>query len=224
MPVDLVQDNIGIRFPLQLQDNTKTLPVRLVPDRSHTVELAVPDEAPHLLQQVAFVDHIGDLGNHDVGTVALDFLYAGPSPEGDRPRPGRIRVPDPLDPVDNRPGRKIGSLDVVHEILDVKVRRVDESDKGVRHLSEIVRGNLAGHRDRDAPGAVADKVGELGREYGRLRPGLVVVGHEVHGVLVEILQDLHGWSGHPGLGVSHRRWRVAVYGPEIPLPIDEGVA
>ena len=71
---------------------------------------------------------------------------------------------------------------------------------------------------------LTSRFGNLRRQHRRLRPGLVVVGHEIHGVVPDVLHHLHGRGRHPGLGVSHGRRRVGVDAAEVALRVDQGIA
>ena len=54
--------------------------------------------------------------------------------------------------------------------------------------------------------------------------GAVVIGPEVHGVLVEAVHERLGGGGEPGFRVSRRRGVVAIDVSEVPLPVHERVA
>ena len=74
---------------------------------------------------------------------------------------------------------------------------VDQRDAGVDHFAQIVRRNVGGHADRDAAGAVDQKIREFRRQNRRLLLGAVVVRLEIDGVLVDILEQVsaRSWSG-----------------------------
>jgi hypothetical protein len=54
--------------------------------------------------------------------------------------------------------------------------------------------------------------------------GVVVVGAEVDGVLVDVAQKFAGQLGHAHFGVTHGRRGVAVDGAEVALPVHQRVA
>ena len=85
-------------------------------------------------------------------------------------------------------------------------------------------GNVGGHADRNAGGAVDDEVGDAGGEDGGLEGGFVVVGGEVDGVHVDIGEHFAGEAGEAGFGVTHGGGWVAIYGAEIALAIDHEIA
>src|SRR5690606_4863734 len=53
---------------------------------------------------------------------------------------------------------------------------------------------------------------------------LVVVGTEVHGLLIDVGEHLARQLGHTDLGVTHGRRRVAVHATEVALSIHQEVA
>ena len=98
---------------------------------------------------------------------------------------------------------------------------VDQRHAGVDDLAEIVRRDVGRHADGDAAGAVDQEIGKPRRQDHRLALGIVVVGLEVDGVLVEIVDQRAGHAFEPHLGVAHRRRRIAVDRAEIALPVDQ---
>ena len=101
---------------------------------------------------------------------------------------------------------------------------VYEMDDRPADLGQIVGWDIGGHAHGYPRGAVQKKIGQLGRQNGGLLQGAVVVGGEVHGILLNILEHLPGDLGEADLGVAHGRRRIAVYGPEVSLAVDERIA
>ncbi len=121
-------------------------------------------------------------------------------------------------------GREVGALDVLHQVLDVRVGLVDQLQDRVDRLREVVRRDVRGHPDRDPRRAVDEQVREPRRERERLLARLVVVRPEVDRVHVDVAQHLGGEPLEPGFRVAHRGRRVVVDRAEVPLPVDERVA
>ena len=66
---------------------------------------------------------------------------------------------------------------------------------------------------------------ELARgQLARLARRTVVVGHEVHRALVDLVEQQRRVTREPGLGIAHRRRAVAVARAEVALPVDQRVA
>ena len=96
---------------------------------------------------------------------------------------------------------------------------LDHVAQGLHDLDQVVRGDVGGHADGDAGGAVDDQVGDSGRQHARLGLAGVVVGPEVDGVLEDAVGHRHRRRRHPALGVSHRRRRV-VRRAEVSVAVD----
>ena len=94
----------------------------------------------------------------------------------------------------------------------------------VDHLAHVVRRDVRRHADRDARRSVDQQVRERRRQDGRLFGGLVVVGDEVDGLLVEIRHHRFGERLRARFGVAHRRRRIAVDRAEVALAVDQGIA
>ena len=102
-------------------------------------------------------------------------------------------------------------------------RVVDVGDQGVADLAEVVRRDRGRHADGDAARAVDQQVGELAGQDPRLLVLLVVVGLEVDGVELDVLEHLGGDRAELGLGVPHGRRGQAVDAAEVALAGDQQV-
>ena len=80
------------------------------------------------------------------------------------------------------------------------------------------------HADGDARRAVHQQGGQGGREDDGLGGGLLVVGHEVHRVAVDVHQEVFGDFCELALRVSVRGGAVALYGAEVALRHNERIA
>ena len=73
-------------------------------------------------------------------------------------------------------------------------------------------------------GAVDEEIGEGAGQHQRLFARAVVVGDEIHRILVDVLEEFLGQGGHAHFGVTFGGRRVAVDGAEVALPVDQDVA
>ena len=101
---------------------------------------------------------------------------------------------------------------------------VDQVDRPVDDLPQVVRGDVGGHADGDTLGAVHQKVGEAGGQDGGLEQGFVEVGHEIDGVLVDVLHHVGADLAHAGFGVTHGGRAVAVDGAEVALALHQRIS
>ena len=88
-------------------------------------------------------------------------------------------------------GREIRTRNDADQVLDRQRRVVDQRHAGVDHLAEIVRRDIGRHADGDAAGAVDQQIRKTRRQHQRFMLGIVVVGLEVDGVLVDVAQQFH---------------------------------
>src|SRR5918998_1231229 len=75
--VEVVEDDFGHGLALQLDHYAHPVPVRLVTQVGDVLQLAVLHQLGYLLEQVALVDLVRDLRDHDLGPIALDLLGVG---------------------------------------------------------------------------------------------------------------------------------------------------
>ena len=110
-----------------------------------------------------------------------------------------------------------------HEPLDGDVGVADEGHRAVDDLAQVVGRDVGGNADGNPGGAVQQQHRQPRGHHHGLLHGAVVVGREVDGIFLEVLQQLLGNPGHPDLRVSHGRGRVAVDGAEVSLSVDQRV-
>ena len=114
------------------------------------------------------------------------------------------RVPMISAPV-GKSGPLISRITRLEHLLAVRLGVREHPLGGRGHLAQVVRRDLGGHADRDARGAVDEKVREAARQHVRLEGLAVVVGAEVDGLLVDVAHHLHRQRRHPALarGPTH---------------------
>ncbi len=98
----------------------------------------------------ALLDAVRKLGDDDRGLAAAQLLDVRARAHDDAAAAGAVRVADPAAADDERAGREVGALDVLHQALDVDLRVVDHRDDGVDRLAEMVRRHVRRHPHGDA--------------------------------------------------------------------------
>ena len=164
---------------------------------------------------------IRDFRDHDGFALAAQRLELDLAAHHDRAAAEMIGGADALPAENDAAGREIGTGYDGDQILDREAGIVDQRHAGVDDLAEIVRRDVGRHADGDAAGAIDQEIGKARRHHHRLAFGIVVIGLEGDGVLVEILDQRPGHAFEPHLGVAHRRRRIAVDRAEIALPVDQ---
>ena len=219
----VLEDDVRDGILVELDDDTHTVPVGLVPEIGYTLYLLVLDPLGDLLDEHGLVHLVGNLVDDDPLLAVAHLLEVGVCPDLEPSTSGLVCGPYPGKAVDRTSGGEIRTLDELHELLEGRIRVVDGVRYRVTDLPQVVRGHLGGHSDGDSVGTVHQQVGELGREDGRLLEGTIVVVHHVHGLLVEVGHEVTGHLGHPGLGVTHSCGTVTVDGTEVTLSVHERI-
>jgi hypothetical protein len=233
--VEVVEDDLWHFAAPQLDHDPHALAVGLVPQIADPLDRLLARELGNLLEQPRLVHLVGDLGDDDGGLVPLLVLLdLDLGAHRDCAPALLVGVEDSLAADQVAARREIGSgnglQDGPEQLLRVGLPPggcaavLDHRDHAVDHLAHVVRRDVGGHADRDAGGSVDEQVREGRRKDGRLFGGLVVVGNEVDGLLVEIRHHRFGKRLGPRFGVAHGRRRIAVDRSEVPLAVDQGIA
>ena len=120
--------------------------------------------------------------------------------------------------------REVGAGHDLHQRLVRQLRIADEGNGGLGHLHQVVRGNLGGHGHGNARGAVEQDHRQPRRQQFRLGGRAVVVWHEFHRTLVDLVEQQAGVLREPCLGVTHGGRAVAITRTEVALAINQRVA
>ena len=225
MLVEHVQHDLRLDIPLQLDHDPHALPVvGFVPDIADSLDLLLMHQVGDLLDQDRFVDLVGDLRHDDAAAAAAHLFHVRPGPHGDPAVTGQVGLPDAAVADNQAGGREIRPLDMLHQVLDGAFRVVNHADDAVDDFRQVVGRNIGRHADGDAAGAVDQEVREAGRQHGGLLQRFVEVGIEIHRVLVNAVQQVHGQLLQAGFRITHGRRAVAVHGAEVSLSLNQRIA
>ena len=122
------------------------------------------------------------------------------------------------------PGGEVGSLDIFHQVRQLRLGIVQHADAGVDDLGQVMGRDIGRHTYCNAGGAVYQQIGETAGQHPGLLPGLVKVGVPVHGVLFNVPQQLLGDLGHPRLGVTVGSGGVSINGAEVSVSVHQRIA
>ena len=217
----LVQHHVGRRVALEFDHHADADPVGFVGDPRDALDPLFADEFGDLLDHRGLVDLIGDLVDDDGPAVLAQFLDMGLGADDDAAAALQIGFAR-AGAAQNLPARgEIGGRDDLHELLHGDVGILDQRERAVDHLAQVVRRDVRRHADRDAARAVDQHVREAGGQDGRLLVLAVVIVLEIDGFLVDIGQEEGGGLVHPHFGVSHGRGTIAVHRAEVALTVQK---
>lgn len=170
--VEVVQHHLGDGVALELDDDAQPDPVAgLVLDVGDAGQLAVA----HLLgdrgDEVVVVDLIRQLGDDQRGATARILFHLNDSAHPDGAAAGLVGVGDALRADDQARSREVGSFHPFHHGgqggLFVGLVIVQRPEHRLGELAEVVRRDVGGHADRDAPDPLASRLGNrLGSTVG----------------------------------------------------------
>ena len=211
---------IRLHAALQVDGQLQTAQVRLVPHIADLLDLTGLHQLRHLVQNGLDGGGIGDLVDLDdifllVVPPAGADLQAAPARGIDAPQV--VAVADDL-AAGGKVRRQQGGGDVV-------VRVFQAGDGGVAHLAQIEAADLTGHAHGDALIGGHQHVGVGGGQQRRLLHGVVVVVRKIHGVAVQIPEQLGADGGQLRLGIAAGGVGhiPGVHLAEVALAVHEGV-
>ncbi len=225
--VQVVEHDFGDFAAPQLHDNAHAVLVGLVTQAvaGNALDLLLAHQVGDALDQPRLVDLVGQLGDDDGLAPALfQILEVGAAAYGQPSAAGLVGHDDFVGAIDDAGGGEIRSRDVRHQLHQRDFRIVEHRQQRIDHFGQVVRRDVGGHAHGNARGAIDQQVGHPGRQHRRLMLGFVVVGDEIHGLAIDVGQQLVGELRHAHFGVAHGRRHVAVHRAEVALPVHQHVA
>ena len=222
--VEVVEHHGGVYVALELDDDAHAVAVALVANIGDAVQALLMHQLGDLLHQLGLVDHVGDFRDHDAAAVLAHGLDLGLGAHQNAAPARVIGRADAALPQNDAAGGEVRPLDKLHQVLGGAVGMVDHVNAAVHHLAQVVRGDVGGHAHGDAVGAVDQQVGVTAGHDGGLEERFVEVGIEVHGVFVDLADQVQRELAHARFGITHGGRPVAVDGAEVALALHEGIA
>jgi hypothetical protein len=234
--VEVVEHDLRHLTALQLDHDPHPVAIGLVAQIGDALNGLLAHELGDPLDQLGFVDLVRDLRHDD--RLAIAFLVRLDLRLGahqDRAAPGGVGLDGPL-PADDLPGRReVRRRNQTNQGPQLvrgggprrsvrEVRVLDQPDAAVDHLAQVVRRDVGRHADGDAGRSIDEQIRKRRGQHRRLFGGLVVVGDEIDGLLVEIRHHVVAERLEPSLGVPHRRRRIAVDRSEVALAVHQRIA
>ena len=189
--VELVEHDLRVGVALEVDDEPDRVAGREVGHRADALDAAIVDEVADLDADRLHRRLERQLGHEDALTAVGVLFDLGGRAHADRAAAGAVALGDAGPAEDRRAGREIGTGHEAHEVVDGRVGMVDEVERRVDDLAQVVRRDVGGHAHRDATATVHQEIGEPRRDDERLAVSTVVGVAEVDGVLVDLAQQLH---------------------------------
>ena len=201
-----------------------TIAVRFIPQVRNALNLLVTHELGNLFNQTCLIDLIRQFRNDDTGLAVAHGFDMGIGPHLDDAAARHISLLDALLAQDKTCRGEIRPLDGGHEFLDGRIRIINEHQRAINDLPHIVRRDIGCHTYGDTRGTIDEQLRELGRQYRRFLQRLIIVGHKIHGFLVDILQHELGNLRHANFRITHSSRWVTIDRTEVAVTISQHIA
>ena len=194
---ELLHQLLRVHAALEVDGQLQAGQVALVAHIADLLDLVVLHQVGHLIKDGLHRGGVGDLV--DLNEVLLLVVAPlGPDLQTAAARgidlPQLVGVADQL-AAGGEIGGQQGRGDVVVGVLEI-------GHGGVAHLAQVESADLGGHTHGDALVGADQHVGIGGGQQRRLLGGVVVVVHEVHGVAVQVPEQLRADGSQLCLGVT----------------------
>ncbi len=222
--VKLVQHHFRHGLALDFDDDAHAMPVGLIAQIAHALNLLGPHQIGNLLNQPRLVDLVGDFTDDQRLTIFADFLHIDLGAHDDGTPPRGQPADGAAAPQNDTAGGKIRARNIVDQLLYRHFRLLKKRERAINHLAEVMRRNVRGHADGDATCAIDQQVRIARRQNGWFALAIIIVVNEIDRFLVDIINQAFRRLFQPRFGVSHSGGLVAIHGTEVTLPLNQGEA
>ena len=212
----------SVLFQLDNYTNIMIL-VGLITDSMDPVDPLILCKVSNVLDKALFVDHVRNFFDDDAGAV-LYVLYLCTSSEGNASSSCCIGCTNARTAHDYAACGEIGALYVLHKLIKSAVGVLYKGLNSVDSLGKVVGRYICCHTYRNTYGAVYQKVGETGGKHNRLFESVIIVGHIVDGVLVDIRKHIKSHLVHSCLSITVSSRGVAVQRTEVSVTVNKGIS
>ena len=131
-----------------------------------------------------------------------------------------IRLLHAIQAHDGATRRQVRARDELHDVLEGRVRVLDQMPSTSDHLTRVVRGDVGRHTHRNTRRTVDQKVRERGRQNLRLQKPRIIVRNKIDDVLIEVIRHINRRISEPRLRITRRR-RAVIERTEVAVPINQ---
>ncbi len=221
---EIIQYDIRIDFLFDLNDNGHAIAVRLIPDVGYPRHPFFLDQVGNLFNQPCLIDLVGNLMHQYTGPVIGHFLDFGFCTDHNASPAGPIGLANPFFAQNQAACGKIGTFDILNNIIQIRIRMIHQGNGPVNHLSQIVRRNVGGHPHCNTGGTIDQQIRKSCRQHHRLLQGLIEIRHEINGFLPDIPQHFLRNLCHSCFRIAHGSRGIPIHGSKISMAVHQWIA
>ena len=220
--VELLEHSLRVEAVLHLDDQAQAVDaVGEVLNRRNALQASRVRVLLDLLDDLLRAHHVGQLRHDNAHLAGRDALDLNLRARLERAPPALVGLLDALEADDDAALGQVGARDVTHQVGDGGRRVIQQVNSTRDRLREVMRGDVRRHAHRDAGGPVDEQLRKRGRKDVRLHELIVVVGNEVHRVLVQTRHQVQRGGRHARLRVTSGS-RAIVQRTKVTVTIDQG--
>ena len=152
--IQLVEHHLRIHILFQLHHDFHTLAVGIVHNIVDALNPLGIHQIHHGFNQVLLINHIWNLGDHNLIFIGFDLFNFRPAPHNNPPAPGGIGRPDARPPHNDAACGKIRPRQNFIHLRNIQIGVIDQRRHAVDDLRQIVRRNIGRHTYRNTGRAV----------------------------------------------------------------------
>ena len=221
--IEKCQQIVHICLFLQFQNDTNPFLGGLVGNIDNVCCLLTFHKSIDIIEKFADIgaDHcVRNLGDDKAKLAAFVLLNLNAAPKLDLTAAGFVNIQQFVFIRYNTAGRKIRSLDVLHQVSGGQFVILHVGFDGIDDFAEIMRRGTCHHADSDTVRTVDKEIRQTDRKNSWLFLCLVKVWHEVYNILVKIRQEnfLSDFL-ETGFGITHGGGTITFDGAEIAVAV-----
>ena len=169
MLIQTVQNNVRYSITLQLNNNLHAVfKAGEVINLSNSFDYAVLSQVSNILNQVSFINLVGYFGNNDMVLTLVGRHNFSLSADFYNAAAGIISTGNTFLTQNAGTCREVRAFDSRHQLRNFHIRVINQHNKAVNNLAQIVRRNVGSHTNRNTGTAVNQQSRYLRRKYAGL--------------------------------------------------------
>src|SRR5208282_6310 len=173
--VELVEHDLRLGAALQFNHDAHAVAIAFVANVGNVLDDLVVHQRRDALDETGFIYLIGNFGDDDGFTVFVELFNTGFGAHHEAAASGAIGFVDSSFAVDDSSGGEVRAFDDLQNFRQLGVGIVDERDRRVNDLRQIVRRDVGRHADGDSVRSIDQQIRNAGGENVRLDFVAVVV-------------------------------------------------
>ena len=220
--VQFVQHHVGICVFLYVDYHLDAIAMAQVANIRDTINFFLINKVGNRFHHFRFHHIIWDFGNHNC-LMIVDVLDFGFGTNHNSAASGLESVFHTAIAIDYTTCGEIGGFDIVHQIAHFQIGILEQCNRSIDCLCEVVRWHICRHTHSNTRTTVNKQVGETSGQNCRFNKRVVKVWNEVNCVFIDVLHHLLAHFSESSLGVTHCCGAITIDRTHITLPIDKRI-